>query len=268
MSKQTAVLQSCSETEVLRWGKGGRAASRLWWWEKRRARVPLWLHALYRHDFNSTGQGEKNSFWGRETNKCTATTSRERWNNLLIRRVGTISNETEPQFRQMKPDLKVINASVLTSTRGLENIRLSTCCLLEARHNLRVLTVKKKQFVTPCTFQILASDKKSLNLYKTFFFFFSPDVQYSRRYTFGNRDRSRDHRQSKESTAECQKKRVLPPQLREPPPRHRIYIQTYIFNFHTCKKTKSISHTVLWWFNSSLEIHFENHNKCHICTAD
>lgn len=148
-------------------------------------------------------------------------------------------------WKQSVPS-KVIHASELTSTPALEKIRLSTYCLLATWHNLRCQVLTEKQLRQICDSLYtsnMASDKKSLNLYKTFFFF-SPDVQYSRRYTFGNRDRSRDHRQSKESTAECQK-RVLPLQPRGPPSRHRIYIQTYIFNFHTYKKKKqSQSHTL------------------------
>lgn len=138
---------------------------------------------------------------------------------------------------------KVIHPSEPTSTPALGKIRLSTYCLLATWHNLRCQVLTEKQLRQICDslyISNMASDKKSLNRYKTFFFFFffSPDVQYSRRYTFGNRDRSRDHRQSKESTAECQKE-FYRCSREGPPSRHRIYIQTYIFNFHTYKKTKN-----------------------------
>lgn len=138
---------------------------------------------------------------------------------------------------------KVIHASEPTSTPALGKIRLSTYCLLATWHNLRCQVLTEKQLRQICDslyISNMASDKKSLNLCKTFFFlfFFSPDVQYSRRYTFGNRDRSRDHRQSKESTAECQKE-FYRCSREGPPSRHRIYIQTYIFNFHTYKKKQN-----------------------------
>lgn len=172
-------------------------------------------------------------------------------------------------WKQSVPS-KVIHTSELTSTPVLEKIRLSTYCLLATWHNLRCQVLTEKQLRQICDslyISNMASDKKSLNLYKTFFFF-SPDVQYSRRYTFGNRDRSRDHRQSKESTAECQKEFYRCSREGRRLGIVFIYRLIYLISIHIKKKTKSISHTVLWWFNSSLEIHFENHNKCHICTAD
>lgn len=79
---------------------------------------------------------------------------------------------------------------------------------------------------------------------------------------FGNWDESRNHRQRihcrmPKKFYHCSFKGCLGIIF--------MYI-TYIFTF-IYVKPNSTSHTVLWWFNRSSEIHFENHNKCHICTA-
>lgn len=150
-----------------------------------------------------------------------------------------------PIWKQSVPS-KVIHASELASTPVLEKIRLLTYCLLATWHNLRCQVLTEKQLRQICDslyISNMASDKKSLNLYKTFFFFFSPDVQYSRRYTFGNRDRSRDHRQSKESTAECQKEFYRCSRESRRLGIVFIYRLIYLISIHI-KKKQSQSHTL------------------------
>lgn len=143
---------------------------------------------------------------------------------------------------------KVIHASELTSTPALGKIRLSTYCLLATWHNLRCQVLTEKQLRQICDslyISNMASDKKSLNLYKTFFSFFFPQMSNTADATHlaieieaETTDRVKNPLQNakKSSTAAAARGRRLGIVF--------IYRLIYLISIHIKNKKQSQSHTL------------------------
>lgn len=223
-------------------------------------------HTLCRHDSNLTGREEKNRF-GRETNKCTATVLREweeklGWSTLptgwLTAKIymvvhGELWREQKPlaSLAEIWFESKAFHPKSFTLQNWLQHspserldCRRAVCQQRDTIYEVKFWQKSNSdKFFDSLYFSNMAWDKKSLNLYKTFFFF--PQMSNTADAKHLAIEIEAETTDRVKNPLQNAKKSSTAAAARAATSRYCIYIQTYIFNFHTYKKKKqSQSHAL------------------------